>query len=45
MPSAARLSVRDAYHLARAHLEEAAEHIWDWDEDVSVLNCARVTLA
>ena len=44
MPRAARLSMRDAYHLARAHLEEAVEHIWDWDEDVSLLNCALVRL-
>ncbi|MBI4516291.1 MAG: DEAD/DEAH box helicase family protein [Deltaproteobacteria bacterium] len=40
-----RLAISEAYRLARSYLEGTAEQIWDWDEDVSVLNCARVMVS
>jgi superfamily II DNA or RNA helicase len=39
-----RLDVRRAYQLARAHLENTAEELWDWEEDATLLGVAAVAV-
>jgi len=43
-PVSAGIQPDKAFEIARAHLQEKVKNIWDWDEDVSLLNLALVTV-